>query len=236
MEHRCLSPPHPTTGAHHGCGCLQAHGAPAQDQNQETHHRHPVVREAGWDWSSGVPNLPPHRFPSQIISRPHPSPTNLWSQKDNSQGQSGGQGEGGPVGGDAKLSIWPCWGWGQGVGSERALCGQLLPRSAPPCSELWDRGKVTARPGAPVPSSEFRRSSLSASPIGQPPAQPRSGLSSRAEIASCFFSLRGDGSSLEGGPRARRVPAGGHTEGPAPSPRPPAMFTFSKLQRRAWME
>lgn len=84
LEPRCLSPPHPTPGAHHGCGCLQAHGAPAQDQNQETHHRHPVVGEEGWDWSSGVPNLPPHRFPSQIISQPHPSPANLWSQKDNS--------------------------------------------------------------------------------------------------------------------------------------------------------
>lgn len=86
--------------------------------------------------------------------------------------------------------------------------GSSCPGLPPPCSELWDRGKVTARPGAPIPSSEFRRSSLSASPIGQPPAQPRSGLSSRAEIASCFFSLRGDGPSLEGGPRARRVPAG----------------------------
>ena len=84
LEPRCLSPPHPTPGAHHGCGCLQAHGAPAQDQNQETHHRHPVVGEEGWDWSSGVPNLPPHRFPSQITSQPYPSPTNLWSQEDNS--------------------------------------------------------------------------------------------------------------------------------------------------------
>lgn len=75
----------------------------------------------------------------------------------------------------------------QGAGSEKGpVWAGSCPGLPPPCSGLWDHGRATSRPWAPGPSSEFHRSSLPASPTGQTPAQPRSGLSSGLKMRPGF--------------------------------------------------